>query len=703
MAESILTSKLVNTVLDQSLVKAQRVIDLLELMKDNEELRRGIIKRARLLQEILHEETFPAPTCQLYLNDLQDHLQNCEHLIENPSIVNQFIQANDDNARLVKLQEEMNQAVSLAILAGNCSIKYTLEREFIRVRRNSSNRDDGVFIGSQSDIPLPLSSQAVKACADGELLRVTWKDDRNTPANVTDYEVEYDQTHELTVRVDKSKFEQANGNFQVTLGKSKVDPGGVYSIRVRAVNGHGPGKWTEPIVCALPQPPPMPSTPAILPGSVHMEAEDRNSRIVNVVFLVTKPKEEENVTSCIVEVNPPRPSNPPDPGMAPILEESEPILLSSSAPPEVATLRTAGRSSSSLPPGVPSFMTVTEEVHGTSEEPQPTDSSLFGPQPPTGGPEISERSETSSVSSSEFIDAASPMSETAQEHGNLEEPGGSHTLPYSESRDESAEERLDSESLQSQPQVVQRFKWESEVHDIADLQPDGISLCITLSGFSKGTRYSFRIAMKNEHEVTSRPSTIVTLPAGELLPGPPTNVCITDYSHNTVALKWDAPTFNSWAIHSYQVQKRARTGQWDETDSTGQQLGTKRRTISGLHSQTEYYFRVCGVTESGHEGSYSDDVRRKTKSHPFRRGVKAASIMVPTILFAPAAVPFAHVVLGLTQVDQSYTHQNDRTLAAFYAAATTLSIPFIFVLSPILGPAYGYALAERVYDEEDES
>ncbi len=880
MAEGVVTSKLFDAVLNQSLTKAQWIIEQLNCMSDNVELREGIIKQAGSLRELLQqlERSPDLPRgIEDCLDHLRDHLRNCEDLIKNSGQFIEFLQARDEHTRLVQLRDELIHAVSQAQFSLTTTHYQLSQQEFRRARRNSSNLDDGVFIGSQATPPVQIQAEAVTAdVREDKLLRVVWDDNENDPCNVTGYELEYDEAHELTVRLNKTtlgQYKQSDKHFQVTLGKPKVHPGGVYSIRVRALNGSGPGEWSEPIVCEFPQPPPTPSAPTV--HSVHLEADDKDTDKVRAVIVVSTPPDSENIAVCTVWVYPPynsqsgESSQPPDEHiMSTIVEESSSLQSSTASrvhskqlttQVEVHESKGAEAEQTELPDeragplddNGPSEIQPAEPLHGNespeiqpaiqpaepldvngppemqpaiqpaepldgnespeiqpaepldSNEPpeiqpaepldgygppemqpaiqpaEPLDSNeppeiqpaepLDGNEPPEIQPAIQpaeplDGNEPPEIQPAEPLDVNGPPeiqpeiqpAEPLDSNGPPEiqpaiqpaEPldgNGPLEIPPAERLDGSGPpemqpaiqpaEPLDSneppeiqpaerlagsgppaeqakgmdrqraEQKEEKPKVCRWSREEIDIKNSSKVQSEGANLRITLSDFTKGKQYSFRATMRNQDGHTSIPSSIVTLPSGELLPGSPTAFEVTaDYSHNTVVLTWGSPRFNNWAAQKYQVQVRTRTGTWRAACVS---TTTGECTISKLHSRTEYFFRVCSVTESGRKSPYSREVSRKTKPHPVRRGLQATSITLFTSLTAPITVPIAHITLGLDQVDRYYRKQDNVTeeeekerkaYAAFAAAATVLTLPFCFVLSPVLGPAYGYALAEYVED-----
>lgn len=672
------TSKLINSIVDQSFAKAQWIIEQIRYTNANDELRAGIIKQAQFLGELLQrlprdDAAQYASECRLYLSDLRDHLQNCEDLIKNSGAIIELIQARDENTRLLKVEEELNKAVSRAELSVNTAIYGMIIQESKKARRNSSNPEDGLFIGIQATTPDKVHVQNVKAVADGELLRVSWIDIQNELDNITGYELEYDQTHELTVRVYKSHsrvLQQAARRWQVTLGKPKVLPGKVYSIRVRAFNGRGPGEWSEPRVCALPQPPPTPSNPALTQESVHLEAEGADSNLLTAVIMLARPKDAERVTSFIVEMNPPpRPCRQGSVHMPTITEERRTSL---------------NHSFEVLGEGHSEHADSQTEVDVVQTDHQPV-------------PPLAEVGLQASP--------AQPKRKARQYKRQTSKHKAKGLRKYNRQKSNckmQLKRKYSHKVLRRHSQ--DRCRWTDEEIPIPDhntpnskIQLEGNNYHITLSGFRRSVQYSFRIATRNQDGIASAPSTIVTLPAGELLPGPPTNVDITDYSHNTVSLAWNVTTVNVWAVERYEVQTRTVHGTWEvsaEPNGRAQEC-----TISNLRSNTEYYFRICSVTVSGYRSPCSRAVHlRKTTYHPFRQGMQTASITLGTTIAAPLAVPVIHVVLGLDKIDQHYKsdRHNGKAYAAFFAAATVLTAPISFILSPILGPAYGYALAEYV-------
>ena len=138
------------------------------------------------------------------------------------------------------------------------------------------------------------------------------------------------------------------------------------------------------------------------------------------------------------------------------------------------------------------------------------------------------------------------------------------------------------------------------------------STSVTVTGLSSNTLYYFRVAAVNAIGTSSYSSSASTT----VLPNPPgqvTNLATASPTTSQMTLSWTAPNNGGSAITDYTVQY-STDGNTFSTFADGTSTSTSV-TVTGLSSNTLYYFRVAAVNAIG-TGSYSSSATGITVPDP---------------------------------------------------------------------------------------
>ena len=305
----LVVSKGFSVVVDQVSSVTRALKARMQTVSENDDLRDHILNQADLLQTAIQPNDNP-PTYKYAVDNLRERLSNCDHLlrgIAGESRTEHFLRAEKQKLQLEALKEEMEQALLQAQFAVICVLEYKVNILEKRLIKLDGGGPPDVYTGSHTISPDKLPRP--RAQADGDHLRVMWTDN-NDPNNVTDYEVGYYYEtcapSNITVsRIDRKKYCANNPTsqcFQQTFGPSKLHPGNFYKIMVRAVNGYGPGEWSDPTYIELPISPrdQLASCPSVVVQSA--TPVDDESSTVDVVIIVSRPPGQDDVTSCEIEV-----------------------------------------------------------------------------------------------------------------------------------------------------------------------------------------------------------------------------------------------------------------------------------------------------------------------------------------------------------------------------------------------------------------
>lgn len=115
----------------------------------------------------------------------------------------------------------------------------------------------GVTCIVDSCIKVPKSPLNLTVTEDKDNFILSW---HRTERGIIQYEVMYDTSKRLLKEVDGAQFENKS-LCTITLPWPLVEPGNLYTMKVRAINGGGPGEWSEEIVAQFKKP--LPQKPEI--------------------------------------------------------------------------------------------------------------------------------------------------------------------------------------------------------------------------------------------------------------------------------------------------------------------------------------------------------------------------------------------------------------------------------------------------------
>ena len=258
------------------LQKVVAIIDLVDTAKNNDELCHQIVERADFLKQMLEtlHGQLQDTKIQNAIRPLKLHMDKCETYMSGLdkrklAEVRHYLQSKSCRMQLKALYDELNAAtnnLTLAISVTMCNLMHEERRQscrqVARVQQDIIDPHAGVY-QLASTTPRPHSAVVVTARAevDSELqesfLVVKWEDSYGTDI-VTKFEVQYGEEKGQNVSWPVT---QGSG---IRLGKEKVQPGMLCTVKVRKINESGPGPWSKAVVVQMPaSPPSQPSQPRI--------------------------------------------------------------------------------------------------------------------------------------------------------------------------------------------------------------------------------------------------------------------------------------------------------------------------------------------------------------------------------------------------------------------------------------------------------
>ena len=263
-------------------------------LQTNERQRDEICGKVTELQRILQSATETAAdtrddhTKQALWN-IQQKFKRCSEIckeIEKQSFIAKFQNAPDDVKRVQELSRLLDESISTATLYFSVANYTTLpakQQSLRHVNRLVRNPQGGTYQWSSAcqNEPEKVEKPTVKEGKPG-VLHVRWKE-----ISADYYELEYDRLNGKYLRFDSTGCKPDSSQVCFPNNIS-------YKIRVRGVNGCGPGEWSEATV----------GTFTVLPEQPHKPIAVYINSSTSITLVVKKPVGREGakpVTHFVVE------------------------------------------------------------------------------------------------------------------------------------------------------------------------------------------------------------------------------------------------------------------------------------------------------------------------------------------------------------------------------------------------------------------
>lgn len=195
------------------------------------------------------------------------------------------------------------------------------------------------------------------------------------------------------------------------------------------------------------------------------------------------------------------------------------------------------------------------------------------------------------------------------------------------------------------------------------------------------------------------------------IPSRPRKPVITKRAENRVLMTWEEPKQNSSAVVFYQVQYRKRwERKWSNSESNSSTM-LGRHIVTGLSTDTKYWFRVRAVTREDYESLPSEEITVETKLGAVGRRLATTGAFVAGTIAAPVvgpAVPFLSTGLFMRyklskvrsedKVTTGYEEEIILSSAGGAIAVSVVATPVMLVVSTIGAPVGGGYIAYCVND-----
>lgn len=192
--------------------------------------------------------------------------ERCKELADQWRVRKFFMAApNKESLKLLQVEldhvhDNLESQVICAMSEQVSAVKMELKDGITEIRRDIAYPQAGVYPIASGVLKPPAVVSKPVVDIEGERIIVSWKDDDNSPGSLVMYEV----------RIDDSKnvmFPCSPQYKSLCIGPPKTEPGMLYTIQVRGVNGSGPGEWSKQTIARFKMAPPnRPHKPGVIPS-----------------------------------------------------------------------------------------------------------------------------------------------------------------------------------------------------------------------------------------------------------------------------------------------------------------------------------------------------------------------------------------------------------------------------------------------------
>ena len=239
----------VGTAVSSGVTCASDLYHRISLLPINEHQRKQLLDNLDTLQQMLHyirdqeSKIACSPTVlDELLAKVQQYLQTCLNIYDEISQQSGL----GDNQAITRLNLELLSATSTlqnSMQITSFELHKDTRKYLQRVEGVAQNPYAGLYAqkGTATEAPGKVNKPVVEC--EGGLTHVQWTDESNPGGRgLLYYEVQYDESAGYSTQLPP-------GSTGCWFDHRVLKPGHSYSIRIRGVNGRGPGEWSESTVC----------------------------------------------------------------------------------------------------------------------------------------------------------------------------------------------------------------------------------------------------------------------------------------------------------------------------------------------------------------------------------------------------------------------------------------------------------------------
>ena len=280
-----------------------------EIVNSNNTLSKRILKNVEDLEKFSIElknvdENDISEVVREKLTQVSDTLEliaaRCKSL-QATATVKRMIFATSEAKELEDLDKQVQHALDclqtalqLATYNQGKQIKEDVKRENQEVRNTVYHSKAGVYLNPKGSRPKVVTDLKASLVPEGDLVEISWVDE-NVVGDIDHYELCFDDGTEKLLPLQANEIDAQGEKYFVRIGEPHVVPGNLYTFKLRAVNGSGPGKFGESFSFRFKTgPPARPTKPNVIVTS---------TTEVKIEVKKLTPQEEHgsSVTHCVVE------------------------------------------------------------------------------------------------------------------------------------------------------------------------------------------------------------------------------------------------------------------------------------------------------------------------------------------------------------------------------------------------------------------
>ena len=241
---------------------ANLIYERIKLMKSNNIFSRSILKKVEDLKKFSVElknvdEKDTSEVVREKLTEVRDTLElitaKCNSLQANGTIKCMTFVSSEAN-ELEDLDKQVQHALDclqtalqLATYNQGKQIKEEVKRENQEVRNTVYHSKAGVYLNPKGSRPKVVTDLKASLIREGDLVEISWVDenvvDENVVGEIDHYELCFDDGTEKILPLPAKEINTRGKKYFVRIGEPHVVPGNLYTFKLRAVNGSGPGNF----------------------------------------------------------------------------------------------------------------------------------------------------------------------------------------------------------------------------------------------------------------------------------------------------------------------------------------------------------------------------------------------------------------------------------------------------------------------------
>ncbi len=253
----------------------------------------------------IDQEGYISDSVKEELEKVNDDLQLIEvqcNRVTGKKKIKGMIDASSDKTDLEKLssliqraRDGLNLAISIANLSQTTQIRQDIKHGNKDIKNTVQHPEAGLYLKPQGSRPNRINKFTISDVPEGDLMELLWTSAENRGISVDRYELTFDDGSSRIVPLPFDQITSRSDICTIRLGDPQIIPGETYTLKIRAVNGSGPGVWSSSVTFVFH------SGPPAKPKKPKLTVQSPTRVIVEVKTLSEKEEHGSAVTQCQVQ------------------------------------------------------------------------------------------------------------------------------------------------------------------------------------------------------------------------------------------------------------------------------------------------------------------------------------------------------------------------------------------------------------------